>query len=116
VGAAATADVCGSAVAGVPAAASVAGAGAADGAGVAGAAASGVTVTVCVTVTGAGSGGAGGMGSADALAPAKPTTAADTAATPPITTRQLRAYLFIVVCSLLARLGRRLGCSAHFRT
>ena len=53
----------------------------------------GATVTVCVTVTGAGSGGAGRAGSAEAVVPAKPTTAAMPAATPPATTRQLRAFV-----------------------
>jgi len=74
-----------------------------------GGAASGVTVTVCVTVTGAGTGGAGGIGSADALAPANPMTAADPAARPPITTRQLRAFLFIVFLSLFRTVGPALS-------
>ena len=42
-----------------------------------------------------GAGGWGNTGSADALAPANPNTAAEPAATPPSSTRQLRAVLFI---------------------
>jgi len=60
--------------------------------------ASGMTVTVCVTVAGAGWTGA--TGSADALAPANPMTAAVPAATPPMATRQLRAFLFIAAVLL----------------
>ena len=59
------------------------------------AAASGGTATVCVTVAGMGSGGCGSTGSADAVAPAKPTTAAMPAAAPPARTRQRRAISFI---------------------
>jgi len=59
----------------------------------------GVTVTVCVAVTvavaAAGVGGTGCTGSAEALAPVKPSTATDPAATPPTNTRQWRAILFI---------------------
>ena len=46
-------------------------------------------------LAGAGAGGWGNTGSADALAPANPNTAAEPAATPPSSTRQLRAILFI---------------------
>jgi len=68
----------------------------------------GVTVTVWVTVAvavAAGTGGAGGTGSADALAPVKPSTATEPAATPPTSTRQLRVILFIADV-LFARSGR----------
>jgi hypothetical protein len=65
----------------------------------AGSAAAGVTVTVWVAVTVAvaatGSGATGTPGSADALAPVKPITATEPAATPPTSTRQLRVKLFI---------------------
>ena len=54
-----------------------------------------MTVWVTVAVAVAAAGGAGGTGSADALAPVKPSTAAEPAATPPTSTRQLRAILFI---------------------
>src|SRR6185369_14098315 len=62
-----------------------------------GAAALGATVTVCVTVAGIGSGGCGSTGSAEAVDPAKPTTAATLAAAPPARSRQRRAISFIDV-------------------
>ena len=61
-----------------------------------------VAVTVAVAATGAG--GTGCTGSAEALAPVKPSTATDPAATPPTNTRQLRAILFIADV-LFARFG-----------
>ena len=54
-----------------------------------------VWVAVTVAVAAAGAGGTGCTGSAEALAPVKPSTATDPAATPPTNTRQLRAILFI---------------------
>ena len=96
-GSAAIAAAAGSA--GIAAAAGSAGEARAAAGVAAGSAAAGVTVTVWVAVTVAvaatGSGATGTPGSADALAPVKPITATEPAATPPTSTRQLRVKLFI---------------------
>ena len=60
-----------------------------------GAAALGAAATVCVAVAGVGSCGCGNTGSAEAVVPARPTTATTLAAAPPARSRQRRAISFI---------------------